>query len=227
MLCRFNKLHEAINKFTYENAKHLTLSKNEWDQVNYIIDLLRPFAVFTELIGTTRDPTIHQVFDIYNYLMEHLEIREARLKKKKRAWRTILCEGVEAARRKLIEYYSNTDSSSGYLYGFAILLNPAVKESFWYTKHWKRDLEWQATYWVHLEQLYNKEYSSRSGIRKTIPTNLTRKPTINLGDVLSRLTDRKVQAQQADTEISDAQAEWLDYRQSGKYSGSISGSYLC
>lgn len=76
MLVHLLKLKEPVNTFTKAKCPHLKLDDDEWGQVRCLIAILRPFAVFTSLIGVSRMPTIHSVFDIYNKVLNHLENAE-------------------------------------------------------------------------------------------------------------------------------------------------------
>ena len=73
MILRYTRLLEPINQYiTKTNLLYLKLRKIEVQQVQYLIDLVKPFCAFTQAISRTTTPTIQQVFPIYNTLLSHL-----------------------------------------------------------------------------------------------------------------------------------------------------------
>jgi hypothetical protein len=219
MLMRARVLRVAIEKYCEAHCPHLMLNASEWQQVDYVVSVLRPFAVFTQLIGTTRDPTIHRVFGVYSLLLNHLDSCTKRLKRKRMQWKVLMLEGLEAARVKLFEYYEKTEvSDAGPLYGIAILLDPAAKEAFWQAGHWREDLGWQASYWVEFERLYQTTYGPRPLITKRLaaPKEMRQRREPNLDDIMHRIhTDQE--NDQQDVEATDADVELADYRQYSRF----------
>jgi hypothetical protein len=153
---------------------------------------------------------------VNNVLLDHLEKCEGRLRRKKRKWKSNLCEGLQAAQEKLKKYYNNTTTShSSTLYGIAILLNPGKKESYWRSKHWTGDSEWMAIYWHELEELDAEEYAHFPVPQRRKLPNLGR-VRASLSDVLNSVVKGQQQAITDEERISDVDAEWLDYRQFGR-----------
>lgn len=219
MLMRSKKLRPAIDRYSESQCPHLALSESEWQQVDYVITILRPFAVFTQLIGTTRDPTIHRVYGVYSILLDHLDKCEKKLKRKRKQWKVLLFEGLQAARAKLFDFYEKTETSdAGKLFGMAILLNPAAKDSFWKASHWQEDSYWVQAYWVELEALYDLTYRSRTLTTKRMvaPREMRRHQEPNLDDVMIRIHSDQA-SDRPDTDLTDAEVELMDYRQFGKF----------
>ena len=74
MLIRALKLRQAMNRYHDKHeAEYLGLLDVEWSQIEYIINLTKLFCVFTKMIGQSKQPNIHQVFEIYNKLFDHLD----------------------------------------------------------------------------------------------------------------------------------------------------------
>lgn len=133
MLIRALTLQESIEDFIETHGPDwLALTKPEWQQIKYLVDLVRPFCNFTQVISRSTTPTIHHVFVIYNTLLEHLEKSEAKLMRKRKPWKVFLREGLRGAQLKLKEYYSETRGSLGSLYGQAVLLTPAYKDNLFH-----------------------------------------------------------------------------------------------
>ena len=59
---------------------------------------------------------IYYVFNIYNRLFDYIEKEIRKLRRKRVSWKVEFREALKAAREKLIDYYSKTQSSVGYLY---------------------------------------------------------------------------------------------------------------
>ena len=75
MLIRVHMLQNTIDSWLSQNDQfiYLTITSEEWKQVEYLIELTKPFAFFTALIGKSKGPMIHNVFNIYESLFNHLE----------------------------------------------------------------------------------------------------------------------------------------------------------
>jgi hypothetical protein len=50
------------------------ISEVEWRQIDYLLQLTKPFFQFTMALMKTRDVTIHSVFLVYRKLLEHIEV---------------------------------------------------------------------------------------------------------------------------------------------------------
>jgi hypothetical protein len=100
------------------------LTPAEWRQVDYLIELLQPFAKYTAAIGATNGPTVHQVLDVYNNLFDHLDEQEVKLARKRISWKVQMHTGLGEAKKKLAEYYSQTQGEIGHQYAIASILSP-------------------------------------------------------------------------------------------------------
>lgn len=60
----------------------LVINLDELKRVDYIIELTKPFALCTSMIGQTKGPTIYMVFSFYNTLLDNLELVIAKLQRK-------------------------------------------------------------------------------------------------------------------------------------------------
>jgi hypothetical protein len=162
MLIRALKLRHALDRYHAKHeAEYLQLSSTEWSQVEYLIDLTKVFCVFIKLIGQSKQPTIHHVFDIYNKLFDHLEQARARLSRKRMSWKRALMLGIEAADNKLRQYYARTQGSLGHLYGKAALLSLNKKDVIFKSSNWavsSFESTWEDVYWEKLDEHYDLEY---------------------------------------------------------------------
>ena len=168
MMIRAVRLQEAINRFctTFSYALPFSLSKLEWKQVGYLIDLVRPFNFFTTSVGKTRDITLPYALPIYDELFERLTESRRRLRGKvqRYPWVQKLIEGVDAAESKLDFYYNKTYSNLGSIYGIGALLCPSLKSTVFDKDYCWLDFslkDWRIEYEEQLEELYQKRYSQQ------------------------------------------------------------------
>ena len=126
MLKRARKLKPFIDQLFNSGAASTLeyLELTEWRQVDYLIELLQPFAKYTAAISATNGRTVHQVMDVYNDLFDHLDEQEAKLARKRLPWKVQMYKGLGEAREKLTEYYSQTQGQIGHQYAIASILSP-------------------------------------------------------------------------------------------------------
>src|SRR5438045_6600070 len=97
MVARARKLRNEIQTFLREEPKLDEFSDEEWRHVDYLVEILFPFCVWTNVVGRTKNgPTIHDSFKIYNRLFEHLESQIRKLRPKRRTpWKIQLMKALE------------------------------------------------------------------------------------------------------------------------------------
>ena len=103
----------------------------EWQQVQYIVQLIKSFALHGYTIGVRESPTIQHVFLTYNELFGHLDNEHAWLRRKRKALKSDLLPAIDAAREKLCTYYGATEEHQGRLYNLGTVLNPTCKLTFY------------------------------------------------------------------------------------------------
>lgn len=154
MLTRYRLLKSDLKTFLHNEAPYLQLKRAEWSQVEYLIDIVKPFCAFTQLIGATKTPTIHQVFKVYERLFNHLDDAKDRLQKKRVPWKVEMRDSIDEAWKKLSKYYQKTQTSLGGLYGKAILLDPKTKDEIF--RSWDEATDWTAHYWDLLRKDFDR-----------------------------------------------------------------------
>src|SRR5438552_9396689 len=129
MLRRAYKLREFIELWLDDNQHHanLKLSDMEWRQIEYLIQITYAYRQFGDAISKSRGVTIHNVFTIYDRLFNYLEDTTTKLQCKHTPWKLSMLSALEAAKRKLSDYYSKTYHECGDIYSSATILSPEFK----------------------------------------------------------------------------------------------------
>jgi hypothetical protein len=131
-------LNLSMNKQRY---MVLQLKEEEWDLVDDLLKILQPFSRITTAIGTTLEASVHQMFQLYNWLFEQLESAQRIWKAKARhsKYAEELVQAIQAACEKLAEYYGKTEGDTGTFYNLAAILNPSTKLSLYEVRSSLRD----------------------------------------------------------------------------------------
>lgn len=147
MLVRVNKLLNEIlifidlegqRKDRGKNFSKVILTRYDTKQIQYLIDILAPFAVFTNAIGATvRGATVQYVYQVYNELFDHMEKFSTKLERKRQPWKVAIRRGLTNAKAKLSKYYSGTHHQIGYTYAIATLLSPEQKTTTFEKESWQ------------------------------------------------------------------------------------------
>lgn len=145
MIRRALRLRNVINEYvkcsSAASIRHFTLTEEEWRQLEYLCDLLAPFYIMTTTLSKLDGPAVHQVFDVYDTLFDHIEYSNDKLHRKTIDWKLQIRTGLENAHNKLREYYSKTYKSEGYVYAIATILNPQSKLEQFKKASWIEDDE--------------------------------------------------------------------------------------
>jgi hypothetical protein len=151
MLVRAYRLKKEIQTFCNDEIRITCLNTKQWRQVEYLIEILYPFCVYTNAMGRTiNGPTIQNVFQVYNKLFDHLDTQIEKLLDKRLEWKKKLRQSLEAGKNQLLLYYGKTKSSLGDIYGIATILAPEHKLGLFDNHEWKDDDECN---WVSFQLL--------------------------------------------------------------------------
>lgn len=138
MLRRAKRLQATFNEFCSEyRLGDLTLSQDEWRQIEYLLWTTQPFFKFTTILCKSKDTSIHIVFEVYNNLFEHLEKSIRQLQRKRVHWKQGMLKALSAARDKLADYYGKTDDIHGDLFAIGTILAPEHKMQFFASDDWE------------------------------------------------------------------------------------------
>ncbi|EAU30622.1 predicted protein [Aspergillus terreus NIH2624] len=78
------------------------------EKLEYLLELLYPFYIFTSCLLENTGPTVYRVYDIYNDLFDYLDLAINCLRNKRASWKQQILEGLEEAYKKLRKYYRRT-----------------------------------------------------------------------------------------------------------------------
>jgi len=212
MLKRMRRLQTEIDIYQQEfNCPELVPTSTQWKQIEYLLDLTRPFMLYTNAIGKTRGPTIHNAFETYYHLFDHIETATDGLFPKRQKWKTVLHEGLWAARDKLRKYYSQPTCSNGNIYACAALLDPSKKLTAFDSRSFSTE---DREGFVQLLRDLVDEYTSKEQQTKSRP-RLDTQPTKTQSALARILKKRKKKSHSLEEEDEDS--EVTRYLQEGKY----------
>ncbi|KAJ5264775.1 hypothetical protein N7505_007568 [Penicillium chrysogenum] len=182
------------------NAQHrtqrisYTLNKR---QIDYLLQITRPFFDYTTELSKTKEVTTHLVFKLYNALFDHFFEAGALLKRKRVPWKSDMLKALTAGRLKLDEYYSQTDNLKGHIYAVGTMLAPDSRFQFFLSDNWEP--HWRDTYRKSFQELlipYQERLTTSQGSTNT--------PTIASGSRLNKmLKSNKISAQPAGDEMNN------------------------
>ncbi|EAU30716.1 predicted protein [Aspergillus terreus NIH2624] len=160
MIRRALKLRQPIESFIQhwdsQKLDYLRPTPVEWKQLEYLLELLYPFYIFTSCLSENTGPTVHRVYDIYNDLFDHLDLAINRLRNKRASWKQQILEGLEEAHKKLRKYYRRTYQAEGYIYAIATILDPTSKLEKFKTATWlDDDTDWYQKYRTVFEKVFH------------------------------------------------------------------------
>ncbi|KAJ5817477.1 hypothetical protein N7447_009710 [Penicillium robsamsonii] len=102
MLRRVKKLRSFFQPFCEEyDYKEMLLNNQEWRQIDYLLQITRPFFNYTTELSKTKEVTTHLIFKLYNALFNHFFEAEALLKRKRVPWKSDILKALTAGRLKL------------------------------------------------------------------------------------------------------------------------------
>ncbi len=162
MLVRAIRLQSVIDDWSSDDNSHGIYSHHrlrdkDWVYVRYLVALLYPFFLWTESLSATSDITIHKAWSVYSGLFQHLELSAKRLTKKSVARKVLLANSVDAAHKKLAEYYTNTDGPRGHIYNWATILDPSQRLETYQMPDFRPEL--LREYKKDFLHRYNKRYA--------------------------------------------------------------------
>lgn len=171
MMIRAMRLRHTIDIYCSEEhkARHFRISNQEWTQIGYLIDLVRPFNFFTTTVGKTKSVTLCYGLRVYDELYERINECRRKLKEKRNHpqfdWVSLLIESLDAAEAKLDQYYNKMYGNIGSIYAMGAILDPSLKlEAFNEDYCWldTRGIDWKMEFETQFRNLFQQSYSHKS-----------------------------------------------------------------
>jgi hypothetical protein len=169
MIVRALHLRPVINRYCQEKeyATPFSLQETEWKQIEYLVDLVRPFNFLTSTVGKTKGITLPYALGIYDQLYESLFESRRRLvaKRRKYPWVEQLIKGIEAAEAKIDKYYQKSYGDLGSVYAIGAILNPKTKlDSFDPEYCWLNPagVEWREEFEGQFREMYCRNYKDKA-----------------------------------------------------------------
>ena len=145
------------NKFRKEHG-HLLPTSVEWDLIEMLLYVLRPFYECTIILEPTKSPTIQNSFISWNSCFNALDKIQTQLHRKKLVWKRELGKSLQIMRDRLAKYYSLTSIPSVYV--DSTILTPFMKLRPFKTAEWEP--RFADKYRNECHQRYQEKYASRS-----------------------------------------------------------------
>ena len=129
MLLRALCLQVFIKSYisTHENEnttlQKLSLNNEEWTHVWYLVELLKSFAIFIDLLERNRKFSINVIYIVYNVLFFHIDDHMTALKRKQRSWKHSLLKVLTQAQIKSFEYYTDVSHDWKLMYNLKNIID--------------------------------------------------------------------------------------------------------
>ncbi len=169
MLLRALRLQVFIKSYisTHENKnttfQKLSLNNEEWTYVQYLVELLKSFAIFINLLKHNCKLNINAIYIVYNVLFFHIKDHMTALKRKQRSWKHSLLKVLTQAQIKLFEYYADVSHDRKLMYNLENIIDSHQKlnlyeQSTWQDSNYKQRYKWEFI------NYYAKHYAFNSTI---------------------------------------------------------------
>ena len=154
MLLRALHLQVFIKSYisTHENEnttlQKLSLNNEEWTYVQYLVKLLKLFAIFIDLLKCNREFSINAIYIVYDVLFFYIDDHMTALKRKQRSWKRSLLKVLTQAWIKLFEYYADVSHDQKLMYNLENIINSHQKLnlydwSTWQDSNYKQKYKWE------------------------------------------------------------------------------------
>ncbi len=163
-LLRALRLQVFIKSYisTHENEnttlQKLFLNNEEWTHVQYLVELLKSFAIFIDLLERNREFSINAIYIVYDVLFFHIEDPMTALKRKQRSWKRSLLKVLTQAWIKLFEYYADVNHDRKLMYNLENIIDSHQKLNLyeWFT--WQ-DSDYKQRYKQEFINYYARHYA--------------------------------------------------------------------
>lgn len=161
MLLQALRLREVVSDWIEQDGTPpeiagLAIQEEEWEQIEALMHLLKPYYTWTEALSKTTGVAVNYAWSCYHALHNHLDEVKTNLSTDRvlfQGWRRELAGAVEAARAKLAGYYSRTTDGGRRIFNLACILDPRQKLEPWHSSD-----SWEDDYRSQYENEFRDEY---------------------------------------------------------------------
>jgi len=93
----FIKSYISTHKNKNTILQKLSFNNEEWTYVQYLVELLKSFAIFIDLLERNREFSINAIYIVYDVLFFHIKDHMTVLKRKQRFWKRSLLKVLTQA----------------------------------------------------------------------------------------------------------------------------------
>jgi hypothetical protein len=154
MLKRVFLLRDVI-QIWLENQSRMQMLKFKnvkWDQINFILNMLKLFQKITKTLKSSNQSSIHKAWIVYNALHQHLKRCEEDLVKNVRDSSLNLRLTIQTAQKKLTKYYETIFEAENLYFNLSICLNSCDKLNYYNVNSISFIMSRSATYWFVSDQ---------------------------------------------------------------------------
>jgi len=149
-LCLQDFIKSYISTHENENItfQKLSFNKKEWKHVQYLVELLKSFAIFIDLLEHNYELNINSIYIVYDVLFFHIKDHMIILKKKQHSWKHSLLKVLMQAQIKLFEDYVNVNHNQKLMYNLENIIHSHQKlNSYnwftWQDSNYKQKYKWK------------------------------------------------------------------------------------
>jgi hypothetical protein len=133
MLKRIFLLRDVIQIWFDDQSRMqmLKIKNVKWNQINFILDMLKSFQKITKTLRSSNQFSIHKIWIVYNALHQHLKRYEEDLIKNARDSSLNLRLTIQTAQKKLTKYYEAIFEAENLYFNLSICLNSCDKLNYY------------------------------------------------------------------------------------------------
>ncbi len=164
MLLRALHLQVFIKSYisTHENEnitlQKLSFNNEEWTHVWYLVELLKSFAIFIDLLEHNHELNINAIYIVYDVLFFHIKDHITALKRKQHSWKHLLLKVLMQAWIQLFEYYADVNHDQKLMYNLENIINSHQKLNLYERSTWQ-DSNYKQRYKREFINYYAKHYA--------------------------------------------------------------------
>ncbi len=157
----FIKSYISTHKNENTTLQTLSLNNEEWTHVQYLVELLKSFAIFIDLLEHNYELSINAIYVVYDVLFSHIEDHMTALKRKQRSWKHSLLKVLMQAWIKLFEYYADVSHDQKLMYNLENIIDSHQKLNLYKRSTWQ-DSNYKQRYKREFINYYARHYAFNS-----------------------------------------------------------------